>query len=69
MAALLGARTVGAERIVAIDISQDKLELARTIGATDAFFAAEDGVADAIRDATGGGVKHVIELAGSTAAN
>lgn len=68
IAALLGARAAGAERIVAIDISSQKLELARSLGATDTFLATDSGVDEAVRDATGGGVHHAIELAGSVAA-
>lgn len=68
IAALLGARAAGAERIVAIDIAPQKLEFARRLGATDTFLATEEGVEQAVRDATGGGVHHAIELAGSVAA-
>ena len=49
MAALLGARAAGAERIVAIDLSERKLEWAREMGATDVFLATDD-VDEAIRD-------------------
>lgn len=68
MSALLGARAAGAEQIVAIDISPDKLQLARQLGATDTFLATDPDVADAIRGATHGGVDHAVELAGSVAA-
>jgi alcohol dehydrogenase len=68
MAAVLGARAAGAEQIVAVDISQAKLDLALSFGATDAFLATADRAAEAIREATGGGVQHAIELAGSVAA-
>lgn len=68
MAALLGARAAGAERIVAIDIAPEKLELARRLGATDTFLATDPDVATAVRDATSGGVDHAVELAGSVAA-
>lgn len=68
MAALLGARAAGAERIVAIDISPEKLDIARSFGATDVFDARQDRVTDAVREATAGGVDHAIELAGSVAA-
>lgn len=68
MAALLGARAAGAEQIVAIDLSREKLDLALTMGATDVFEANADGVVEAIKDVTGGGVDHAIELAGSGAA-
>jgi len=68
MAALLGARAAGAEQIVAVDIAREKLDLALAMGATDVFLATEDGVDEAIRDASSGGVDHAIELAGSVAA-
>jgi alcohol dehydrogenase len=68
MAALLGARAAGAERIVAIDVAPHKLEWARDLGATDTFLATDPQVGDAIRDATSGGVRKAIELAGSAAA-
>ena len=68
MAAVLGARAAGAERIVAVDIAQAKLDIALSLGATDAYLATADGVAETIREATGGGVHHAIELAGSVAA-
>lgn len=68
MAALLGARAAGAERIVAVDVALHKLDWARELGATDTFLATDSHAADAIRDATGGGVRKSIELAGSGAA-
>jgi alcohol dehydrogenase len=68
MAALLGARAAGAEQIVAVDISRAKLDIALSLGATDAFLATDDGVVESIRQATRGGVDHAIELAGSVAA-
>ena len=68
MAALLGARAAGAERIIAIDIAPAKLDIARGLGATDVFNAGAEGAVETIREATGGGVDHAIELAGSVAA-
>lgn len=68
MAALLGARAAGAERIVAIDISEQKLALARDFGATDTFLAGTEDVDTAIRDATRGGVDYALELAGAASA-
>lgn len=67
MAALLGARAAGAEQIVAVDISPEKLEIAQSLGATDVVLAGENA-AQAIKDLTHGGVDHAIELAGSVAA-
>ena len=37
LSSLLGAVAVGARRVVAIDLSDDKLGLARQLGATDTF--------------------------------
>ncbi|WP_371156717.1 alcohol dehydrogenase catalytic domain-containing protein [Jannaschia sp. 2305UL9-9] len=41
--AVQGARLAGAARIVAVDISQDKLDAARDFGATDGVLAGADG--------------------------
>lgn len=67
MAALLGARAAGAEQIVAVDLSKEKLDIALTLGATDAVLAGDQAV-QAVMDLTRGGVDHAIELAGSVAA-
>lgn len=68
LAAVLGAIASGAERIVAVDLSEAKLELARSLGATDTFLASDIDVAEMIRAATGGGVDHALEAAGSVKA-
>lgn len=68
LAALLGAVAAGASRIVALDLSVEKLALARELGATDAFEAADPGTIEAVRALTGGGVDHAVELAGSARA-
>jgi alcohol dehydrogenase len=54
--ALLGASAAGARRIVAIDLSDEKLGLDRQFGATDTYDAAAPEVIEDIREATGGGV-------------
>ena len=63
--ALLGAVLVGARRIVAIDVLDDKLALARRLGATDIFNAGDADCAAQVRAATGGGVDYAFEMAGS----
>ena len=68
MAALLGARAAGAERVVAVDISREKLDIALALGATDAVLATDPDAVTIVKDMTGGGVDHAIELAGSVAA-
>jgi alcohol dehydrogenase len=67
LAALLGAIAAGAERIVAIDLSPQKLALAKQLGATDGFEANADAM-DKIREATHGGVDFALEMAGSVKA-
>lgn len=68
LSALLGAVACGASRIIAVDLSREKLVIARDLGATDVFCAGDEGIADAIRDATRGGVDHSLEMAGSVKA-
>ena len=68
LAALLGAVAAGASRVVAIDLAEDKLELARKLGATDTFNARKESCAEEVRAATGGGVEYAFELAGSVKA-
>lgn len=64
MAALLGALAAGAGRVIAVDLSPQRIAFARQLGATDAFEAGPSA-ADAIRDATKGGVEIAIETAGA----
>jgi alcohol dehydrogenase len=64
LSCMLGARLAGA-RIIAVDLSDDKLGLARQLGATDTYNAADPDCAAAIRAATGGGVDYAFEMAGS----
>lgn len=65
LSCLLGARVAGAARIIAVDLSDEKLGLARQLGATDTFNAGDPACAADIRDATGGGVDFAFEMAGS----
>jgi alcohol dehydrogenase len=65
LAALLGALYRRPEVIVAVDLSAPKLELARGLGATHAFNAQDPHIAEAIRDATHGGVDFAFEMAGA----
>lgn len=61
-----GARLAGASRIVAVDTRSEKLELARSLGATDVVQAGDgvDAVA-AVKDVTGGGPDYAFEAIGS----
>ena len=68
LAALLGARAVGAEVRVAVDLSDEKLALAQTLGATHVCNASDPHAVDFVRDVTRGGVDFAFEMAGSTRA-
>lgn len=65
LAVVQGARLAGAERIVAIDLVPEKLELALQLGATDAIDGASS-VAD-VKELTGGGVDYAFSAIGAPA--
>jgi aryl-alcohol dehydrogenase len=56
LSAVMAARLVGAERIVAIDTNPARLDLAMELGATDRFAADTDDLVGRIRAVTGRGV-------------
>ncbi|MDE0800411.1 MAG: zinc-dependent alcohol dehydrogenase family protein [Rhodospirillaceae bacterium] len=65
---LLGAVLAGAKQIVAVDLRDDKLVLARQLGATAAVNASDQNAVATIKDLTGGGVDYAFEMAGSVSA-
>lgn len=65
LSAVLGAVTAGATRIIAVDPSDAKLELARQIGATDCVNSAQANVVEAVRELSRGGVDHAIDASSS----
>ena len=64
---LQGARLAGATRIIAVDVSAAKLELAAKFGATDLVNATLVDPVAAIKELSGG-VDYAFEMAGSTRA-
>jgi alcohol dehydrogenase len=68
LSSLLGCIASGAERIVAIDLSDDKLGLARQMGATDTVNAGSPDAAEQVRELTRGGVDVAFEMAGAARA-
>ena len=68
LSSLLGAVACGARRIVAVDLIDEKLGLARQLGATDAVNAGGSDAVGEIREATKGGVDFAFEMAGSVRA-
>lgn len=67
LSAILAAKSLGAERIIAVDVSESKLERARNVGATDLIDARDGSVLDKILELTGKrGVDCAVEAAGRT---
>ncbi len=67
-ASLLGANLAGARQIVAVDVLPEKLTMAKRLGASETFSAAEADCVEKVRAATQGGVDFAFEMAGSVKA-
>jgi len=63
--AIQGARIAGARRIVAVDISEEKLEIAREFGATDGVLATSEKPWRAAKNAMGRGADAVFVTVGA----
>ncbi|MBC7630377.1 Zn-dependent alcohol dehydrogenase [Aeromicrobium sp.] len=59
-----GARLAGALRIIAIDVDDSKLEVARRFGATDVINATRADPVEAVKALVDGGVTHAFEVIG-----
>ena len=68
LAAVLAARMLEAREIVAIDLNERKLAVAREFGATATVNAASPDAVDRVREITGGGAGYAFEMAGSARA-
>lgn len=66
--ALQGARLAGAAQMIAIDLADDKLELARSFGATDVINGLQDDPVERVRALTGGGVDYAFDFTGNARA-
>ncbi|RKQ87590.1 S-(hydroxymethyl)glutathione dehydrogenase/alcohol dehydrogenase [Solirubrobacter pauli] len=65
LGAVAGARLQGAERIICVDLSEDRLELARGQGATDTWIGG-DGTVEKVLEETGGfGADYTFEATGN----
>lgn len=64
LSAIQGARIAGANKIIAVDMSESKLELAQQLGATHLIDASKDDAVAAVKSLTGGGVHHSFEAVG-----
>ena len=68
LSAVLGALASGASPVVAVDPGEDKLALARSLGAVRTVDAADPDAVEQVRALTGGGADFVFEMAGSARA-
>jgi S-(hydroxymethyl)glutathione dehydrogenase/alcohol dehydrogenase len=64
LGAVAGCRLQGAERIICVDLSSDRLELARGQGATDVWIGGVDTVARVLEETDGFGADYTFEATG-----
>ena len=65
LSALLASLAVGSKKTIAIDLSDEKLTLARELGADHTLNPKDENFLEQIRDLTSGGANIAIETAGS----
>lgn len=65
LGAVAGARLQGAERIICVDLSEDRLELARGQGATDTWIGGEGTVEKVLEETGGFGADYTFEATGN----
>lgn len=65
LSAVIGARAAGAYPIIAIDLVDEKLEIALRLGASHVVNASKDDPVDAIRNITKNGVQYAFESVGN----
>lgn len=70
LSALLAAVAVGAEPVIAVDAAPQKLDVARSFGATAAveWQGSPEATAEAVQEASSGGVDYAVEATGRTEA-
>ena len=64
LGAVAGCRLRGAERIICVDLSEERLELARHQGATDTWIGGRDTVARVLEETRGFGADYTFEATG-----
>lgn len=65
LSAIMAARIAGCPRIFAVDIHDNRLDLARELGATHAFNGKDIDVVKEIKDASNGGSHYAVETTGA----
>ena len=64
LSAVLGAGAGGARQIIAADIAQDKLDMAKSLGATHVVNSRDEDAVEQVKAISGGGVDIAAEFAG-----
>jgi len=65
LSAVLGALAAGASPVIAVDLSEDKLALARSLGPVETINARDPDAVTQVRALTNGGADFAFEMAGS----
>jgi alcohol dehydrogenase len=68
LCAVLAARRLGAERIVAVGHHEDRLEQAVSFGATETVAKRSEAAVERVQELTYGGATHVLECVGAASA-
>jgi len=66
--AVMGAAIAGAQPLIAFDVHDDKLALARELGATHAINVTSPTAIEEVKDLTQGGLHHAFDMAGTVKA-
>ena len=64
LSAIQGARIAGASKVIAVDVTDHKLDVARQVGATHVVNGSETDAVEAVKELTGGGVDFSFEAIG-----
>jgi len=67
LAAIMAARVVGCAAIIALDLNEARLKIAKELGATHSIQVAQCDPAAAIREIASDGVQYSIECTGNPA--
>jgi S-(hydroxymethyl)glutathione dehydrogenase/alcohol dehydrogenase len=67
LGAVAGCRLAGAERIIVVDLAEERLEAARAHGATDTLIGGPDTVAEIVEMTDGFGADYTFEATGNVA--
>lgn len=65
LSAVMAAKIVGCQHIIAVDVHADRLALAKELGATHTFNGKEMDVVEQVKKLTGGGSHYAVETTGA----